>query len=170
MAESSIYYKDGFKAGMLKSIEQIKTKEDDEMIIKGKLIVCKRTTKEFKGKTTKEKLFITLAEVKLDDEKMAELQEAFKESGKKFTPDWVKNFTGYVNLATEFDLPCMDLEGDKHDSIEEWIKEEKFPWMGANVKASVNVKDGAVYPNSIKFLSEGQPFDAFGEFDNEEED
>ena len=42
--------------------------------------------------------------------------------------------------------------------------------MGAEVKASVNVKDGAVYPNSIKFLSEGEQFDAFGEFDNDDED
>lgn len=151
-------------------IEQIKTKEDDEMIIKGKLIVCKRTEKEFKGKTVKEKLYITLAEVNLDDEKMAAIQEAFKESGKKFTPDWVKNFTGYVNLATEFPLPVRDLDGEDHDSIEEFIKEEKFPWMGAEVKASINVKDGAIYPNSIKFLSEGNPFDAFGEFDNDDED
>ena len=140
------------------------------MIIKGKLIVCKRTEKEFKGKTVKEKLYITLAEVQLSDEKKAELQEAFKESGKKFTPDWVKNFTGYVNLATEFPLPCRDIDGDDHDSIEEYIREEKFPWMGAEVKASVNVKDGAVYPNSIKFLSEGKPFDAFGEFDNDDEE
>ena len=75
------------------------------MIIKGKLIVCKRTVKEFKGKTVKEKLYVTLAEVKLDNDKMQEIQDAFKESGKKFTPDWVKNFTGYVNLATEFPHP-----------------------------------------------------------------
>ena len=162
--------KNGIYAGMHSFIEQIKTKEDDEMIIKGKLIVCKRTVKEFKGKTVKEKLYVTLAEVKLDDDKMQEIQDAFKESGKKFTPDWVKNFTGYVNLATEFPLPCRDLEGDDHDSIEDFIKEEKFPWMNAEVKASINIKDGAIYPNSIKFLTEGVPFDAFGEFDNDDED
>ena len=140
------------------------------MIIRGKLIVCRRTIKEFKGKQMKEKLYITLAEVKLDDDKMAELQAAFKEAGKKFTPDWIKNFTGYVNLATEFELPCMDLDGDTHDSIEAFITDEKFPWMGAEVKASINVKEGAIYPNSIKFLKEGNPFDAFGEFDNDDED
>lgn len=140
------------------------------MIIKGKLIVCKRTVKEFKGKEQKEKLYVTLAEVKLSDEKLTELKEAFKDAGNKFTPSWVKKFDGYVNLATEFELPCIDLDGDKHDSVEDFIKNEKFPWISAECKVSVNIKDGALYPNSIKFLSEGKQFDAFAEFDNDDED
>ena len=140
------------------------------MIIKGKLIVCKRTEKEFKGKTQKEKLYVTLAEVKLSDEKLTELKEAFKDAGNKFTPAWIKKFEGYVNLATEFELPCIDLDGDKHDSVEDFIKNEKFPWISAECKVSVNIKDGALYPNSIKFLSEGKQFDAFAEFDNDDED
>ena len=61
------------------------------MIIKGKLIKCARSVKEFKGKVQPEKLYITLAEVKkLDDE----IVEAFKDSGKTFTPDWVKKMYG----------------------------------------------------------------------------
>lgn len=140
------------------------------MIIKGKLIVCKRTVKEFKGKEQKEKLYVTLAEVKLSDEKLNELKEAFKDAGNKFTPSWVKKFDGYVNLATEFELPCIDLDGDKHDSVEDFIKNEKFPWISAECNVSVNIKDGAVYPNSIKFISEGKQFDAFAEFDNDDED
>lgn len=140
------------------------------MIIKGKLIVCKRTEKEFKGKTQKEKLYVTLAEVKLSDEKLTELKDAFKDAGNKFTPSWIKKFEGYVNLATEFELPCIDLDGDKHDSVEDFIKNEKFPWISAECKVSVNIKDGALYPNSIKFLSEGKQFDAFAEFDNDDED
>ena len=140
------------------------------MIIKGKLIVCKRTEKEFKGKTQKEKLYVTLAEVKLSDEKLNELKEAFKDAGNKFTPSWIKKFEGYVNLATEFERPCIDLDGDKHDSVEDFIKNEKFPWISAECKVSVNIKDGALYPNSIKFISEGKQFDAFAEFDNDDED
>lgn len=140
------------------------------MVIKGKLITCKRTEKEFKGKTMKEKLYVTLAEVSLSDKKQKELEDAFKEAGKKFTPDWVKNFNGYVNLATEFELPCKDLDGERHDSIETYLRESKFPYLGAEVKASLNVKEGAVYPNSIIFLSEGKPYDPFAEFDNDEED
>lgn len=140
------------------------------MVIKGKLITCKRQKKEFKGKETKEKLFITLAEVKLSDEKMAELKEAFKDAGKNFTPNWVKDFKGYVNTATEYELPCKDLEGNGHGSVEDWITDSKFPYMGAEVKCSLNVKAGAVYPNSLVFLTEGKPFDPFAEFDNDDED
>lgn len=140
------------------------------MVIKGKLITCKRQVKEFKGNKTKEKLFVTLAEVKLNDAKTAELKEAFKDAGKNFTPDWVKDFKGYVNLSTEFDLPCRDLEGVEHDSIEDWLVDTKFPFMGAEVKCSLNVKEGAVYPNAIMFLTEGTPYNPFGEFDNDDED
>ena len=140
------------------------------MVIKGKLITCKREQKEFRGKTSKEKLYVTLAEVELSKKKKDELTEAFKDAGKNFTPAWIKKFEGYVNLATEFELPCKDLEGNEHESIEDYIKESKFPYMGAEVKASLNVKDGAVYPNSIIFLSEGKPYNPFAEFDNDEED
>lgn len=140
------------------------------MVIKGKLITCKRMVKEFKGKEVKEKLYVTLAEVELSDKKKKELQAAFKDAGKKFTPSWLTNFEGYVNLSTEFEMPCRDLEGVDHDSIERFIKEEGFPYMGAECKVSLNVKEGAVYPNSLIFLSEGKPFNPFAEFDDEEED
>ena len=140
------------------------------MIIKGKLITCKREQKEFKGKVSKEKLYVTLAEVKLSKDKMQEIEEAFKDAGKNFTPAWVKKFEGYVNLATEFGLPCKDIEGNEHESVEDFIRDEKFPYMGAEVKVSLNVKDGAIYPNSILFLTEGKPYNPFAEFDNDDED
>ena len=140
------------------------------MIIKGKLINCKREKKEFKGKETKEKLYVTLAEVKLTKEKMDELLDAYKEAGKKFTPDWLKDFKGYVNLSTQYELPCKDLEEREFASVEDFIEEEKFPYMGAECKISINVKDGAVYPNSLIFLSEGKPYNPFAEFDNDDED
>ena len=140
------------------------------MVIKGKLITCKRESKEFKGKVSKEKLYVALAEVKLSNEKMARIQDAFKDAGKNFTPAWVKKFEGYVNLATEFELPCKDLNGGEYTSVEEFIKDEKFPYMGAKVKVSLNIKDGAVYPNSIIFLTEGKPYNPFAEFDNDDED
>ena len=140
------------------------------MVIKGKLITCKRESKEFKGKVSKEKLYVTLADVKLSKEKMSEIKDAFKDAGKNFTPAWVKKFEGYVNLATEFELPCKDIDGNEYSSVEDFIKNEKFPYMGAEVKASINVKDGAVYPNSLIFLSEGKPYNPFAEFDNDDED
>lgn len=140
------------------------------MVIKGKLITCKRQVKEFKGKESKEKLYITVAEVELSKKQKEELTTAFKDAGKNFTPDWVKNFKGYVNVATEFELPCKDIDGNEYGSVERFIKEESFPYMGAEVKVSLNVKDSAVYPNAIIFLSEGKPYNPFAEFDNEDED
>lgn len=140
------------------------------MIVKGKLITCKRETKIFKEKEVKEKLYLTLAEVELSEKKMAELKDAFKDSGKNFTPEWIKKFSGYINLATEFATPCKDLEGNEHESIEDFIKESKFPWMGAEAKIALNLKDGAVYPVSVVFLTEGKPFDPFAEFENDDED
>lgn len=132
------------------------------MVIKGKLIKCARSVKEFKGKAQPEKLYITLAEVKkLDDE----IVEAFKDSGKTFTPDWVKNFEGFVNLSTQFDLPARDLKDRQFDSVLDMFADEQFPWMGAEVGISCNVKKGAIYPKAIKFYTEGKEFDAFSEFD-----
>lgn len=140
------------------------------MIIKGKLITCKREIRSFDGKEQKKQLYITLAEANLSDEKLKELKEAFKDSGKKFTPEWIKNFTGYVNTKTEFELPCRDLDGKDHMSIEDYLADSSFPWMGAEVKLAINIKEGAVYPNSLIFLTEGKPFNPFAEFDNEDED
>lgn len=140
------------------------------MIIKGQLITCKREVKEFKGKKNdKENLYITLADVKLSDKQLDELNECFKDSGAKFTPDWVKNPSGYVNLKTEYALPCRDLEGNEHDSVEEFIK--TFAWVGATVLVSVKLKEeGAVYPNAIVFKGEGKAYNPFAEFDNDDED
>lgn len=134
------------------------------MIIKGKLIKCARSVKEFKKRTLPEKLYITLAEVK---ELPKEIEEAFKESGKQFTPDWVKNFEGFVNLATQYELPCRGLKDEQFDDVQEFIDDTNFPWMGAEVGVSINIKTGAIYPKSIKFYSEGKEFDAFAEFDEE---
>ena len=139
------------------------------MIIKGKLIACKREVKEFdKKRKSEEKLFITLADAVVSDEQMKEIQYAFKDSGVKFTPDWVKNFEGYVNLSTKFDLPCRDVNKNEYNSIEAAIA-GGLKWMGADVKCSINIKEGALYPNAILFLSEGSVFNAFAEFDEEEE-
>lgn len=138
------------------------------MIIKGKLITCKRESKEFGGKTGKELLYLTLAEADITEDQWEEINEAFKESGKKFTPDWVKKFEGYVNLKTEFKLPCKDIEGEQHDSIEEFIK--SFAWLGADVAVAIALKDGAIYPNALVFKSEGKAFNPFAEFDNMDED
>ena len=138
------------------------------MIVKGKLITCKRDVKEFKGKKGDEALYITLAEVDLSKDQKKDLEEAFKDAGAKFTPEWVKDFSGYVNVKTQYPLPCRDLEGEDHESIELFIK--GFAWMGADVQLSLNIKEGAVYPNALIFKSVGKAFNPFAEFDKDGEE
>lgn len=138
------------------------------MIIKGKLIKCKREVKEFdKKRRSEEKLFITLAEADVNDEMLDKLQEVFKDSGSKFTPDWVKDFEGYVNLSTKYELPFRDVNKVEYPSIEAAI-EHGLKWIGAEVKVSVNLKEGALYPSALIMLTEGEAHNAFAEFDNEE--
>lgn len=133
------------------------------MLVEGKLIECKRTIKELKGRKTDEKLFISLAEVKLSKDKIAELKEVYKDSGDKFTPEWVKNFDGYVNISTKFELPMVSPDGHKFDSIEDYMTDGNAV-IGATVKLSLNLKEGAVYPKAIVMLTEGTPYDPFEEF------
>lgn len=133
------------------------------MLVEGKLIECKRTQKELKGRKTDEKLFISLAEVKLSKDKLAELKEVYKDSGDKFTPEWVKNFDGYVNISTKFELPMVSPDGHKFDSIEDYMSDGNAV-IGATVKLSLNLKEGAVYPKAIVMLTEGTPYDPFEEF------
>ena len=105
--------------------------------------------------------------------KFAELKEVFAESGEKFTPDWLKNFEGYVNVSTQFELPAIlfgtDSEGARIEtaSIENAI-ENGYAWMGAEVGLSLDLKEGAVYPRALKFYSEGNAINAFADFDDEE--
>ena len=135
------------------------------MTIKGKLISCKREAKEFdKKRRTEEKLFITLAESDLSEDHLMELKEAFKDAGNKFTPDWIKDYKGYVNLSTKFDLPFRDIEGNEYASIEEEMK-NNLKWMGADVRISIKLKDAAIYPSALIFDSEGKAVNAFAEFD-----
>lgn len=133
------------------------------MLVEGKLIECKRTVKELKGRKTDEKLFISLAEVKLSKDKLAELKEVYKDSGDKFTPEWVKNFDGYVNISTKFELPMVSPDGHKFDSIEDYMSDGNAV-IGATVKLSLNLKEGAVYPKAIVMLTEGTPYNPFEEF------
>lgn len=149
------------------------------MLVRGKLITCKKEVKEFEKRSTENKLWLTLAEVELDDAQKAELEEAFKDAGKKFTPEWIKNFSGYVNTSTQFELAyriggqlAEELNGEypvEGNDVLDLIK-DGFPYMGATVKLSLKVQEGAVYPNAIKFLTKGNAFNPFAEFDDDDED
>lgn len=148
------------------------------MIIKGKLGYCKREKKTFDGRDVKEKLYISLKEVEsITKDQWEQIKKVYAEVGKKFTPEWVKDFKGYVNVASQYAVPVRQSVNDQFDSeyksIEDLI-DAGFPWYGAEVKLSLNLKsddkNNAIYPNAIIITSEGTTFNAFAEFDSEEED
>ena len=135
------------------------------IIFKGNLIKCNRTSKEYKGVKGKEKLYITLADVKLSKEQEATIKEAFKEAGKKFTPKWVSEFEGYVNLSTLYKMPYKNILTNEDGQDFEAYIEEGFLWLGSLVEISVNVKEGALYPKAIRVLEEGKEYDPFDDFE-----
>lgn len=135
------------------------------MLIKGTLIKCNREAKTFKGVTGEPRLYISLANVVLTDVQMKEIEECFKDSGNKFTPSWVKEKNGYVNVSTKYELPC-DLFGKcKFDSIEDAISDGELNYFKSEVTLSVNLKDGAIYPKAIRIDVDGEPLDPFEDFD-----
>ena len=136
------------------------------MVVKGKLIKARRQSKTFKGKEQEEKLYVTLSDVELTKEQQEELKEAFKEAGKKFTPSWIDNFEGYVNVSTKFEIPTKGYDGKKYASLEDYIADEMPNFYKAIVRLSLNVKDGAVYPKAIIFDTEGEEFDPFVDFED----
>lgn len=138
------------------------------MIIKGKLIKLKREAKEFDKGGKKDGLFITVAEVNLTDEQMEELMDCFKESGKKFTPSWLTDFEGYVNLFTKFELPTRF--GKIEKDVESMVEDGDFDYLGAEVKVSIKCKEGAIYPISMVVLKNGEKPNAFKEFDGEDKE
>ena len=134
------------------------------MIIKGKLIKCNRTKKNFKGREGEEKLYITLADAEITPAQFEELEKAFAESGKQFTPEWIKKFEGFANFSTKFELPVETVNGKRDTSVEAAIA-DGLKWFSADVELSINVKTSALYPQAIRFKTVGKDIDAFAEFD-----
>ena len=137
------------------------------MIIKGKLIKCNRQVKEFKGKASPEALYITLAEVDFSDKELVKFfDEVYKDAGKSFQPGWYKHpEEGFFNTKTQYDLPCIGWDNKQYESIVDYI-DDKNNWMGAEVGISLKAKGNAVYPNSVKFYTEGKEIDPYAEFND----
>lgn len=139
------------------------------MIITGKLIECRREKRKFDKRESEEKLWISLADAVVTKEQMAKIEKAFEDAGKKFTPEWVKEFKGYVNVSTKYEVPFRDVEKVEYSDIEAAIK-NGFKWMGAQVKMSISIKEGAIYPKAIVFMTEGAAVNAFSDFDEDDEE
>lgn len=138
--------------------------EEKKVVITGELIKARRESKEFKGRKQPEKFHLSLANVELTEEQKEIVKGAFVSSGENFTPTWVKEMNGYVNLSTTYDIPVKHVDGYTENSLEKAI-ENGFAFMHAKVKVSLSVKQGAIYPKAVMVLEEGQSYDAFADFD-----
>lgn len=83
---------------------------------------------------------------------------AFENSGAKLTPSWFKDKTGYINSASQYDIPVKDTRGKVID-FETWIND--YNALGSKVKMSFTQKDTAIYPKAIKVIEDGEARDPF---------
>lgn len=100
--------------------------------------------------------------IKLSDPDLTEFEPVYAETPKKLQPKWFKEETGYISLNSIYDIPTMDPSG-KEVMLSD-IMSSDFTLIGAEVGVSVILKDGAVYPKSIRIISEGEPSDPFADF------
>lgn len=100
--------------------------------------------------------------IKLSDTDLSDFEGVYADTPKKLQPKWYKDETGYISLNSNFDIPTMDINGRELELSD--IMDSDFTLIGAKVGVIVVLKDGAVYPKSIKIFSEGEPSDPFEEF------
>ena len=85
---------------------------------------------------------------------------AYDNVGTKLTPSWLKNRDGYINLSSIYSIPVMDERGNEID-FDTWL--EQYNVLGSKIKVSVKQKDGAIYPEAIKVLEDGEERDPFAD-------
>ena len=85
---------------------------------------------------------------------------AYDNVGTKLTPSWLKNRDGYINLSSIYSIPVMDARGKQID-FDDWLAE--YNVLGSKIRVSVKQKDGAIYPEAIKVLEDGEERDPFAD-------
>lgn len=83
---------------------------------------------------------------------------AYKEVGNKLTPAWYKDRTGYINLASIYNIPVMGVKNEVM-TFEEFTENERA--IGSKIRMSITQKEGSVYPKAIKILELGEERDPF---------
>ena len=83
---------------------------------------------------------------------------AYDDCGSRYTPKWLKDAAGYMNLKSTFDIPVRDTRGHKI-SFDDWLETEMC--TGAEVRVKIKQKEGAVYPVAVVVLKDGENVDPF---------
>lgn len=134
---------------MMKKVQE--TKKMSNLVIEGVVVSAKYGATKFDDKN-KYRLSLYSENMPYDDIK------AFDTVGEKMTPSWYKEQEGYINLNSIFDIPVMDIAGNRID-FDAWLGTGKA--VKSKVKVSVRQKEGALYPIAIKVIEEGEEFDPF---------
>lgn len=127
------------------------TKKMNNLVIEGVVVSAKYGATKFDDKN-KYRLSLYSEDIPYDD------ITAFDTVGEKMTPSWYKEQEGYINLNSIFDIPVMDIKGNRID-FDAWLETGKA--VKSKVKVSARQKEGALYPIAIKVIEEGEEFDPF---------
>lgn len=122
--------------------------------VQGTVVSARYGTTRFDESANKYRVAINSDSIPYDD------IHAYDNSGSKLTPSWLKERTGYINLASIYSIPIMDTKGKKID-FEDWL--ENYNVIGSTVIVKIKQKDGAIYPEAIKVLEDGEERDPFAD-------
>lgn len=138
--------------------EQEQKKEDRKMNDKREIMnITGRIVRAFHGSTRKDSEECNRLTIYSDDMPYTDIW-AYDECGSKYTPSWLKDAEGYMNLKSVFDIPVKDTRGRKI-SFDDWLESETT--RGAIVVVKIRQKEGAIYPMAIKILQDGENVDPF---------
>lgn len=86
----------------------------------------------------------------------------YKGKNAKWIPDWFKSDKDFLAIKSAYNIPVMTEWDNKQMSFAEWV--DRGSIRGAKVIVKCNVKESAIYPNAMKVVEDGEPYDAFAEF------
>ena len=131
---------------MAKKTETTKTNKEEIFKFTAKVVRAFVGTTEYDDK---EKNRVTLFAENLDYSAIW----AYNDCEPKFTPSWMKDAKGYIKLASKYDIPVKDINGNKI-SFDDWL--ESGLYRGAIVKAKIRQTEGAVYPVCLVVVEDGE--------------
>ena len=101
-----------------------------------------------------DQLETTLSLFSEDEEVYSKLASAYEDTHEKFIPRWFKEKNGYINLKSNYDIPVLTTNDEETTLID--LINELPTLIGSKVNISLTLADGAVYPNAIKIIEDGE--------------
>lgn len=89
-----------------------------------------------------------------NEEIYSKLASAYENTHEKFVPRWFKEKEGYINLKSNFDIPVLTTNDEETTLVD--LIDESSTLIGSKVNISLTLADGAIYPNAIKIIEEGE--------------